>query len=367
MSETDDTPRSIELEVEVVGTPEEVWEAIATGPGITSWYVPHTVEEREGGAASASFGPGPEMQVPGRVAVWEPPRRIVFDGGEDAGGLVFEWRVEAHDDGTCTVGLVNSGFGSGEGWDDQYDGMVEGWRLFLSNLQLHMEHFGGLTATPVLPMAMWAGPRTAAWATLATELGIPEEPAVGERIRTSGDAPSGRHGRGLRVVAGDAAARRTRARNCVRRRRRRRRRGRRVGLVVPVRRRGHGRCDRDRAGMAGVAECPGRRSGELTGFDRRSADRFIGSRWLQRHGSRRRSRYGWPPFDAALLRGRSSALPDTVPERRLLRCDTGGCSSRSSPIHMSASRGRSCVRWSTPPPGSRRRWARCGSSRSDPM
>lgn len=189
MSETDDTPRSIELEVEVVGTPEEVWEAIATGPGITSWYVPHTVEEREGGAASASFGPGPEMQVPGRVAAWEPPRRIVFDGGEDAGGLVFEWRVEAHDDGTCTVGLVNSGFGSGEGWDDQYDGMVEGWRLFLSNLQLHMEHFGGLTATPVLPMAMWAGPRTAAWATLATELGIPEEPAVGERIRTSGDAP----------------------------------------------------------------------------------------------------------------------------------------------------------------------------------
>ncbi len=49
--------RSIELEIEVPGTPEEVWRAIATGPGITSWYVPHEVEEREGGAALASFGP----------------------------------------------------------------------------------------------------------------------------------------------------------------------------------------------------------------------------------------------------------------------------------------------------------------------
>ena len=37
--------RSIRLEVEVVGTPEEVWRAIATGAGISSWYVPHTVEE----------------------------------------------------------------------------------------------------------------------------------------------------------------------------------------------------------------------------------------------------------------------------------------------------------------------------------
>ena len=59
----DDDERSIELEIEVVGTPEEVWQAIATGPGISSWYVPHTVEEREGGAAVASFGPGPEMQI----------------------------------------------------------------------------------------------------------------------------------------------------------------------------------------------------------------------------------------------------------------------------------------------------------------
>jgi uncharacterized protein YndB with AHSA1/START domain len=79
----------------VPGTPEEVWRAIATGPGISSWYVPHDVEERPGGAVRASFGAGPEMQIDGRVAAWEPPHRVVFDKGEGEPGLAFEWLVEA--------------------------------------------------------------------------------------------------------------------------------------------------------------------------------------------------------------------------------------------------------------------------------
>jgi uncharacterized protein YndB with AHSA1/START domain len=174
--------RSIELEVEVDGSPEEVWRAIATGPGISSWYVPHVVEEREGGAATASFGPEPEMQIPGRVAAWEPPRRVVFDGGEGVDGLAFEWLIEARAGGTCIVRLVNTGFGSGDEWDAQYDGMSEGWQLFLLNLRLHLQHFPGQTATPMLPGAPWPGPRQQAWARLADALGIPPAPSVGERI-----------------------------------------------------------------------------------------------------------------------------------------------------------------------------------------
>jgi uncharacterized protein YndB with AHSA1/START domain len=186
-----DNERSIELEVEVAGTPEEVWRAIATGPGISSWYVPHTVEEREGGAASASFGPGPEMQITGRVAAWEPPHRVVFDGGEGVDGLAFEWLVEARDGGACIVRLVNSGFGSGDDWDGQYDAMSEGWQLFLLNLKLHLEHFRGQSATALLPMAMWAGPRDQTWVAVTSQLGLPPHPAIGDRVRTSAaDAPT---------------------------------------------------------------------------------------------------------------------------------------------------------------------------------
>lgn len=177
-----ETPRSIDLQIEVPGTPEQVWRAIATGPGITSWYVPHTVEERENGAAMASFGPGPEMQIPGRVAAWDPPHRIVFDGGEGVGGLAFEWLVEARDGGTCVVRLVNSGFGDGAPWDDQYDGMVEGWKLFLFNLRLHLTHFAGQSATPMLPSAMWPTDAANAWRVLSTALNLPQAPALGDRV-----------------------------------------------------------------------------------------------------------------------------------------------------------------------------------------
>ncbi len=195
-----DNDRSIEIEAVVHGTVEEVWRAIATGPGISSWYVPHTVEERTGGSATASFGPGPEMQIAGRVVAWEPPHRIVFAGADGSDGLAFEWLVEARDGASCVVRLVNSGFGSGEEWDAQFDGMSEGWKLFLLNLQLHMEHFRNQTAQSMLPMAMWAGPREQTWSALTDALGVPNAPSIGDRIETTApDAPT------LAGIVADAA------------------------------------------------------------------------------------------------------------------------------------------------------------------
>lgn len=180
--------RSIELEVVVEGAADEVWRAIATGPGITSWYVPHHFEERAGAAASVSFGPG--IDVEGRVAAWEPPQRVVFDGGEGVDGFTFEWTVEPVDTATCTVRLINSGFGTGDEWDAQFDGMSEGWRMFLSNLQVHLREFKGQAAVANLPTAMWPLDPAPAWARLTHDLGIPATPKVGDTVAvTAPDAP----------------------------------------------------------------------------------------------------------------------------------------------------------------------------------
>jgi len=40
--------RSVQVETEVPGTPEEVWHAIATGPGVSSWFVPTEMEIVDG-------------------------------------------------------------------------------------------------------------------------------------------------------------------------------------------------------------------------------------------------------------------------------------------------------------------------------
>ena len=47
--------RSVAVEVKVAGTPEEVWRAIATRSGVSSWFVPADVEEREDGAVVCGF------------------------------------------------------------------------------------------------------------------------------------------------------------------------------------------------------------------------------------------------------------------------------------------------------------------------
>ncbi len=180
--------RSIELEVVVEGTVNEVWQAIATGPGISSWYVPHRFEEQAGAAASVSFGPG--VDVEGRVAEFDPPHRIVFDGGEGVEGFSFEWMVEVLDETSCTVRLINSGFGTSDEWDAQFDGMSEGWRMFLSNLQVHLREFSGQAAVANLPTAMWPLDPAPAWARLTHDLGIPAAPKVGDAVTVAApDAP----------------------------------------------------------------------------------------------------------------------------------------------------------------------------------
>src|SRR5207253_2672838 len=80
------------------GTPEEVWQAIATGPGISSWFMPAEFEERDGKpvALKVTFAPG--MEPRSAVTAWDPPRMFatVVDGWmPGAPPIASEWTVEA--------------------------------------------------------------------------------------------------------------------------------------------------------------------------------------------------------------------------------------------------------------------------------
>ena len=176
--------RSIDLSVEVPGTPEEVWAAIATGPGISSWFVPCEVAEHEGGEVTMDFGSfGKDTAV---VTAWEPPHRFVCQGGGDR-PLAYEWLVEARSGGTCVVRLVNTGFGPGADWDADFEGMSAGWKMFFQHLRLHLTEFRGQRARPVIPSATVPGPRAEAWASLCAAMGLSTDLVPGDRFETSGD------------------------------------------------------------------------------------------------------------------------------------------------------------------------------------
>ena len=167
--------RSIQVEVEVPGTPEEVWQAIATGPGISSWFVPAAFEERNGTPVALSLNFGPGMTAQARVTAWEPPRMFATESeGWFPGSppIAHEWRVEARAGGTCIVRVVDSLFASTDDWDEQLTGTESGWPGFFRVLRIYLTHFAGQPSAFMQFKAPAAGTPADAWAALSSALGV---------------------------------------------------------------------------------------------------------------------------------------------------------------------------------------------------
>jgi len=172
--------RRAEVAAEVPGTPEQVWEAIATGPGISAWFMSLEIDAREGGSVSMDFGAG--LQSIGSITAWDPPHRYVYE--EHGTGVATEWLVEAGSGGTCIVRVVTSGY-SGDDWEDEFGSHREGWEMFLENLRLYLTHFAAQECSPFAARATVPGPLGAAWERFRDRLGFED----GERVASGDGAP----------------------------------------------------------------------------------------------------------------------------------------------------------------------------------
>src|SRR5207245_4854505 len=81
-------PFEIRKEIPLNATPEQVWEAIATGPGLTAWFMPMEVD------ADSSM-----------VTSWEPGRRLAIrtPSAPDGSFQAFEYRIEAVGQGSTVL------------------------------------------------------------------------------------------------------------------------------------------------------------------------------------------------------------------------------------------------------------------------
>lgn len=165
--------RSIQVEVEVPGTPEEVWKAIATGPGISSWFVPTRSEERAGGQVVCTFGPG--MDSAATITQWEPPTRFVAGGDLGMPGspkVATEWSVEARAGGKCVVRVVHSLFATTDDWDGQLDGLEQGWPTYFRILRMYLANFKGMACSAMQFVGFSSEAEAAAWEKAGGELGL---------------------------------------------------------------------------------------------------------------------------------------------------------------------------------------------------
>lgn len=173
--------RWVEMDLVTPGTPEQVWQAMATGPGNTAWFIKTTVDGRVGGEIRFDFGGG--VTQPAEITTWEPPHRLGYverDWSPGAPPVATEITITARSGDQCTIRMVHSLFASSDDWDDQMESFEKGWPSFFDVLRLYLAHFAGCPAATFMATAGGDGEHLEIWKRLLQQLGL-SGADVGER------------------------------------------------------------------------------------------------------------------------------------------------------------------------------------------
>lgn len=177
MSDPDSLP--VEVTAEVAGTPDDVWRLIATGPGISTWFMPAEVQPRVGGTIVQRHGAGDADVSRGTITAYEPPHRLAYE--ESAEGRIFatEFVVEAQSGGTSLVRVVTHGLTADEA--EFADALVGGWTQALTTLRVHRSSFAG---RPAGSSRLWTNHDASlddAWSGVVRRVGL-EDASPGDAV-----------------------------------------------------------------------------------------------------------------------------------------------------------------------------------------
>jgi len=177
--------RWVEMEFVAKATPEQIWNAMATGAGNSSWFTKATIEERVGGELTFTFGTAGSSK--GEVTEWQPPQRFGYverDWSPGAPPVATEITITARSGDTCVVRMVHSLFATSDDWDDQMESFESGWPSFFEVLRLYLAHFPNQRGASFQVMHLVAGEDLDVWKRLLAALGL-DNPNVGERRSTT--------------------------------------------------------------------------------------------------------------------------------------------------------------------------------------
>ena len=187
---SDSGRRWVEISVVLPGTPERIWKAFATGPGMNAWFTPATVEEHIGGALRFHFGGG--VSTVGSVTSWQPPVRFAYEERDWSKGevppLATEIVITARSGDECVVRMVHSLFTTSARWDDELEGFERGWPGFFEILGMYLRHFNDEPAASARAMSVTPGTYADAWRSVSAALGLAGA-SLGDRRRAPDGAP----------------------------------------------------------------------------------------------------------------------------------------------------------------------------------
>lgn len=184
------TPHEFEIrdEITVDATPDQVWHAIATGPGVDAWFMGHSeFEAREGGRATQALGPDSFHST---ITVYEPGKRFAYrsDAAPDGRFMAFEYLIEGRAGGSTTVRFVHSGVLTGDDWESEYDALKNGDPMYLQQLAAYLQHFAGAVLTrSVFAVGPQEKDSARVWSAFGSALGLRGPVAQGAEVSLTVD------------------------------------------------------------------------------------------------------------------------------------------------------------------------------------
>ena len=176
--------RWVRAEVETPGTVEEVWRAISTDAGLSSWFTRSEFEMGADGQPTrllVHFGLG--MDSAATITEWNAPHGFAVTSDEFIRGgpeVATVWRIEEGEGESCVVSVEHSLFEDSDAYDAHIEATEAGWPAFFRILQLYMTLYRGQPCT----LMELTGPTSAGsqlWENLSTALGFAGA-APGERF-----------------------------------------------------------------------------------------------------------------------------------------------------------------------------------------
>lgn len=137
---TDEVKKQVANEISIDADAATVWRAISDGEELKRWFpLDARVTPGVGGSMWLSWGENAEWETP--IEIWEPNRRLQTMDRVPV-KMAVDYYIEAKG-GETVLRIVQSGF-SAEAWDDEVELTTNaGWRTFLANLKLYLEHHRG--------------------------------------------------------------------------------------------------------------------------------------------------------------------------------------------------------------------------------
>jgi uncharacterized protein YndB with AHSA1/START domain len=174
-------------QIELAATAQQVWDAIATGPGIDSWFMGRNeIEAREGGRGRMDMG---GFVIESTVTACEPLKRFAYRGdpAPDGSFHAFEYLIEARDGASTVLRFVHSGF-LGDDWEAEYDGLRKGDPMYLHKLAQYLKHFPGRLGAAISAFVGQRPDKDRVWELYRGALGLTGPVQVGELVHLT---PSG--------------------------------------------------------------------------------------------------------------------------------------------------------------------------------